>query len=350
MKIERAKKGTEVYDKLNGKMYQITEVSRDANGKIDAACAAEMIYDEDTDETTLSENSVTIAEANALAFRVIKDAKPDTVATGFTVEYGKLFKDGNKLESGELEFAAVVSEHIGSILLAVKAGDKIDLMTYEPDRDRFRKVGSGGYDRIPELLWQNDDKENAMFALQTTQDIEVEAEDGSKEKKTVFGSTTLLFYDNESKRLTNVYHTQAHFLLKQALYTDSPDGKDVWFPYDETGVQDEVPTALETREWARFALYENMDECGTIVMPGQLHATWSYMYRGYTVHNGEKLMVTSEDIEIKSPAVAKIGDKALIDVTRKDDTYRLTFSDKEYHFTTLVSKKTRDRGLIVTIE
>lgn len=349
MKMERAKKGAEVYNKLNGKMYQIIEPCV-ANGKADTAYAAEMIYDKDTNETTLSDDFITITEANALAFRIIKDAKPETVATGFTVEDGKLLKDGNKIESGELEFASVMSEHIGSILLAVKAGDKIDLMTYEPDRDHFRKIGAGGYDGIPELLWQSDDKENAMFAMQTTQDIEVDAEDGTKEKKTVFKNTTLLFYDNGSKRLTNVYHTQDHLLLSQALYTDSPDGKDVWFPYDETGVQGEVPTVLEAREWVRFALYEDMEEYGTIEMPGQLHATWSYMYRGYTVHNGEKLMVASEGIEIKSPVVAKIGNKALIDVTKKDDTYRLTFSDKEYHFMTLVSKKTRDRGLIVTIE
>ena len=347
MKIERVRKGTEVVSKINGKAYRVTDVSYDADGKVDAAVAAEMLFDEKANDYTLSEAVIGIAAANALAFRITKDAKPDAVVTGFRAENGKLLKNGTAVETGQLRFEAVLSEHIGAILLAAKTDIAINLVVYDPDRDWFKTVGS--CDAIPELLWQSDDKESAMFALSSTQEIECEKEDGSKEKKNVFDETKLFFYNNGTKRLIT-YKTGNHLAFKQALYTESPEGTDVWFPYDEIGSRGEEPAALEKRSWERFALYDDMDERGSIEMPGQLHAVWSYAYRSYTVHNDDELLVASEDIEIESPLIAQIGDKTLIDVTRKDDTYRLTFSDAEYHFTTLVSKKTRDRGLIVAIE
>lgn len=347
MKVERLRRGSEIVSKINGKAYRVTDVSYDANGKVDAAVATEILYDEKTGDYTLSEAVIGIAAANALAFRVTKDAKPDAVVTGFTVANGKLLKNGTAVETGQLKFEEVLSEHIGTILLAAKTDTAIDLVVYDPDRDWFKTVGS--CDAIPERLWQSEDKESAMFALSTTQEIECEKEDGSKEKKNVFDETKLFFYDNRAKKLVT-HKTGNHLAFKQALYTESPEGTDVWFPYDEIGSRGEEPITLEKRSWERFALYDNMDERGSVEMPGQLHAVWSYTYRCYVIHNDDELLVASEDIAIKSPLIAQIGDKILIDVTRKDDTYRLTFSDAEYHFTTLVSKKTKDRGLIVTIE
>ena len=57
-----------------------------------------------------------------------------------------------------------------------------------------------------------------------------------------------------------------------------------------------------------------------------------------------------EDIEIHSPKVAELkGYDTLIDITKEGWEYRLTFSNGEYKFKTLVSKSTRDRGYIVTV-
>ena len=62
------------------------------------------------------------------------------------------------------------------------------------------------------------------------------------------------------------------------------------------------------------------------------------------------MYVDGTGLDIKSPLVEKIGDKILIDVNKKEGVYRLTFSDSDYQFVTMVSRKTADRGLIVTIE
>lgn len=44
------------------------------------------------------------------------------------------------------------------------------------------------------------------------------------------------------------------------------------------------------------------------------------------------------------------GYDTLIDITREDYSYKLTFSNEDYGFKTLVSRSTRDRGYVVTVE
>ena len=66
---------------------------------------------------------------------------------------------------------------------------------------------------------------------------------------------------------------------------------------------------------------------------------------------GKGMLRFKEDINIADPAVAELdGYDTLIDITKKDYTYKLTFSNEEYEFKTLVSQSTKDRGYIVTVE
>ena len=81
MKIERVRKGTEIVSKLDGKNYRVTAVFCDEAGKVTDATAAEMIENEGEEVELSTEHTVQITEANALAFRITKDAKPETVVT-----------------------------------------------------------------------------------------------------------------------------------------------------------------------------------------------------------------------------------------------------------------------------
>lgn len=44
------------------------------------------------------------------------------------------------------------------------------------------------------------------------------------------------------------------------------------------------------------------------------------------------------------------GYDTLIDITRENDVFKLTFSNGDYAFKILVSWSTRDRGYVVTVE
>lgn len=52
-----------------------------------------------------------------------------------------------------------------------------------------------------------------------------------------------------------------------------------------------------------------------------------------------------------NPAVMNLeGYDTLIDITRENDVFKLTFSNGDYAFKILVSWSTRDRGYVVTVE
>ena len=345
MKIERTKKGTEIVSKLDGKNYRITAVFCDEAGKVTNATAAEMIENEGEEVELSTERTVQITEANALAFRITKDAKPETVVTGFSVIDGNLYQDGRQIEQGQLKVLSVLSSHIGAVLLAVESGDNVALMTYEPDRDYFRKIFVD-LSEVPEVLKVSG--ETCLMAIEHTKEIEAE-KDGQKEKKTIFAGTTLILYQNGNHSAT-VHETSAKYGLKEALYTESPFGLDAWFPCDAVAGEDADPVAYKVRRWTRFALYDAITCKDFVEMNGALHVTWSHAYKCYVLHNDDRLYVDGIGLDIKSPLVKKIEDKILIDVNRKEGIYRLTFSDSDYQFVTLVSRKTSDRGLIVTIE
>ena len=62
-------------------------------------------------------------------------------------------------------------------------------------------------------------------------------------------------------------------------------------------------------------------------------------------------MLRVKDFVAVNPAVAKLeGYDILIDITEEDYTYKLTFSNGDYGLKTLLSRSTRDRGYVVTVE
>lgn len=346
MKIERVRKGTEMMNKLDGKNYRVTAVFCDEAGKVTEATAAEMIENEGEEVELSAEHTVQITEANALAFRITKDAKPETVVTGFSVVDGNLYQDGRQIEQGQLKVLSVLSSHIGAVLLAVESGDDVALMTYEPDRDYFRKIFVE-LSEVPEVLKVSG--ESCLMAIERTKEIEAEGKDGQKEKKTIFAGTTLILYQNGNHSAT-VHETSAKYGLTEVLYTESPSGLDAWFPCDAVAWEDADPVAYKVRRWTRFALYDAITCKGFVEMNGALHVAWSHAYNCYVLHNNDRLYADGIGLDIESPLVEKIGDKLLIDVNKKEGIYRLTFSDADYQFVTLVSRKTSDRGLIVTVE
>lgn len=66
------------------------------------------------------------------------------------------------------------------------------------------------------------------------------------------------------------------------------------------------------------------------------------------------ILVFDQDIPIisfKNPKVAALeGYDTLIDITKEGYECRMTFSNGNYDFKTLVRRSTRDRGVIVTVE
>ena len=86
-------------------------------------------------------------------------------------------------------------------------------------------------------------------------------------------------------------------------------------------------------------------------MNGDICASWSYIAHDWVIKNDMELLVLAKQFHVTSPEIAKLqGYDYLIDIIKGEHQYTLTFSNDNYEFKTLVSKSTKDRGYIVTVE
>ena len=97
--------------------------------------------------------------------------------------------------------------------MAVESGDNVALMTYEPDRDYFRKIFVD-LSEVPEVLKVSG--ETCLMAIEHTKEIEAE-KDGQKEKKTVFAGTTLILYQNGNTAPQSTRPAQSTVLQRRCI-------------------------------------------------------------------------------------------------------------------------------------
>lgn len=341
MRIERLRNEIEVFNKLNGKMYKVVEVTPDRTG-----LAKEMLED-----GTLGEASATIDESNCLAFRILNDPAPYPAPEGYTVSDGVLMKDGKPAcEQGQLSISGILAKQPGYLILTAKnettKDGMVELYSYQPCRDRFVKLTTMP---SPELIgYAGKDQDTAVIAYNQTETKKEKQEDGSEKETELFVSAAVLSI-REGRVMTNC-DINDPIDISTAILKTIPDSEKftVFIASDEETDEGFVLVPRKDRCWIRVG--------GSYVeskftMDGDISADWSYVYQDFVVKNDKSLQILSKDLKISSPCVAKLkGYDTLIDITREEYSYKLTFSNENYEFKTLTSKSTRDRGYIVTVE
>lgn len=350
MRTERMRKGSEVLNKIDGKMYKVMAAE---NG---IGRAIEMIMDEDGNWTgeLNSENDVIITEKNALAFRIVKDPESYPIPEGYSVQDGKLLKDGiPACEAGELVIKNILATQRDFLILAAAdkgtEKDKVNLMAYQVSRDRFSLVCGFVPENFRLLGYAGRDHKKAILGCSNAIEKEVSGKDGNPEKVRVFDETWLITIEDGTALYINKTCTPA--VMDEAVIRELPDGSgafEVFLPSDEKLDENGYLVPREKRMWIRT---NGFSETGRFEADGSIRADWSYIYREFVIRTDDMIMVPEKKLAINSPKVAELaGYNILIDITKKDYEYRLTFSDSEYNFKTLSSKSTRDRGYIVTVE
>lgn len=160
MRMNRAKRGTVVLNKLYGSFYLITGNSKDESGKIISAEAvridedsflksvnaeynatnrkdvfAEKVLSADSLSLPCMLDSITLKESNAICFRVIKDSDERLNAENWYVQNGILMKNGiQAAEQGEMEIEKILAIFPKKILLAVKSDKEgyVSLKFFDP--------------------------------------------------------------------------------------------------------------------------------------------------------------------------------------------------------------------------
>ena len=334
MKIERLREQMELLNKVDGKTYKVISVQNNTG------LAKEWNYD--TEE--FGDASVNITETNALAFRILSDPLPYPVPEGYDLENGKLVKDGLPVcEQGQLLFNKILAKGAGYLVLSseTQMEDFIDLYIYDFAKDRFTKLIS----RIPDVSfvgYANDT--DAVFAYCKIADEE--RKDGDKTETIQVFKEARVFSVCEG-RVSLSREFSCPISVDKILIAEKPEGYELFIPSNACTEDDGV---LKDRK--HLAWYHVTSGCCSYVLEADtLSANWSPLYKEFVLTGPDFVYVLSKDLKITSKKIEELKDfPILIDVTKEDYAYKLTFSDKDLNFKTLTSQSTKDRGYIVSVK
>lgn len=378
MKMNRAKKGAVVLNKLYGDFYIVDSNCKDETGKIvsarachiDAGAYLESLNIRFTAENksalflkALAENDVpiycidgqsevTMTAKNAICFRVIKDSCENLAAENWYVSDGVLVKNGHPAaEQGEIEIDHILAIFPHKILLGVKAGeDKISLMYFDPNYvgKEFRSALKGITIPVPEKVTLAND--NLLLYYSRTH-MEEKGEGDEKTTEEIVDASGYVIYDSEGSLLD---HEEYDTDPDEAHEIDTPLGKYVLSTDNFIVFQGEFNGKPFTNIYSR-----KYNELRSIELASKVSSAEENVDGFLLIKTADELAVVSDSgnkLVLKpskqlSKALEQIhGYDFLVDYCNKGRYFILTFASNSYEVKTLKGTFTSDIGLVLTVE
>ena len=349
MRINRLRTGIVVANKVDGKYYKVTNVSVQDSNQV--GTAYELCGNPEDPfgcNEELGEDCVFITEKNALAFRLVSDTEPYPVPEGYSVSNGKIVKNGMLIcEQGTIVVDSILAAQPDHLILTCNKAENghVDVMSYQLSRDRFVKLCADI--AAPKCVGNFMDK--VLLAYSEVLEKEVETDDGKTTVREFQEASLYLIKDGQVLDRKNFAEPVCVHDIEVVEYpskdTVLPKGYEVFVPSDESVDGDDIVEKRDVRKW--YVVRSDQ----TFRMNGEVHMSWSYAEKDWVISNGKELLVLNKNFHVTSPEIAKLqGYDHLIDITKGEYCYTLTFSNDNYEFKTLVSKSTKDRGYIITVE
>lgn len=378
MKMNRAKKGAVVLNKVYGDFYIVDSNSKDENGKIVSAQALCIKVDDyleslnirfssdnkrelflrelEKNEVPLycvdGQSEVTMTEKNAICFRVIKDSYENLVAENWYVSDGVLVKNGHPAaEQGEIEIDHILAIFPHKILLGVKAGeDKISLMYFDPNYvgKEFRSALKGITIPVPEKVTLAND--NLILYYSRTH-MEEKGEGDEKTTEEIVDASGYVIYDSEGSLLD---HEEYDTDPDEAHEIDTPLGKYVISTDNFIVFQGEFNGKPFTNIYSR-----KYNELRSIELASKVSSAEENVDGFMLIKTADELAVVSDsgnELVLKpSKQLSKALDQLygygyLVDYCNKGRYFILTFASDSYEVKTLKGTFTSDIGLVLTVE
>ena len=378
MKMNRAKKGAVVLNKVYGDFYIVDSNSKDENGKIVSAQALCIKVDDyleslnirfssdnkrelflrelEKNEVPLycvdGQSEVTMTEKNAICFRVIKDSYENLVAENWYVSDGVLVKNGHPAaEQGEIEIDHMLAIFPHKILLGVKAGeDKISLMYFDPNYvgKEFRSALKGITIPVPEKVTLAND--NLLLYYSRTH-MEEKGEGDEKTTEEIVDASGYVIYDSEGSLLD---HEEYDTDPDEAHEIDTPLGKYVISTDNFIVFQGEFNGKPFTNIYSR-----KYNELRSIELASKVSSAEENVDGFMLIKTADELAVVSDsgnELVLKpSKQLSKALDQLygygyLVDYCNKGRYFILTFASDSYEVKTLKGTFTSDIGLVLTVE
>lgn len=378
MKMNRAKKGAVVLNKVYGDFYIVDSNSKDENGKIVSAQALCIKVDDyleslnirfssdnkrelflrelEKNEVPLycvdGQSEVTMTEKNAICFRVIKDSYENLVAENWYASDGVLVKNGHPAaEQGEIEIDHILAIFPHKILLGVKAGeDKISLMYFDPNYvgKEFRSALKGITIPVPEKVTLAND--NLLLYYSRTH-MEEKGEGDEKTTEEIVDASGYVIYDSEGSLLD---HEEYDTDPDEAHEIDTPLGKYVISTDNFIVFQGEFNGKPFTNIYSR-----KYNELRSIELASKVSSAEENVDGFMLIKTADELAVVSDsgnELVLKpSKQLSKALDQLygygyLVDYCNKGRYFILTFASDSYEVKTLKGTFTSDIGLVLTVE
>ena len=187
----------------------------------------------------------------------------------------------------------------------------------------------------------------AVFIFSNTEEKEIGI-DGEKKTVRCFKKAAIVIVEDGT---TCIYkNLNIPVTVKDCFIKKIPgrDGDFEVFLASDEEENDGMLVSRKERIWMQLQSWD-MNHFNIFSYGGSIRADWSPAYLDFVIRGKDMLRI--KDFALTNPAVAKLeGYDTLIDITKENYTYKLTFSNEAYAFKTLVSQSTRDRGYIVTVE
>jgi hypothetical protein len=378
MKMNRAKKGAVVLNKVYGDFYIVDSNSKDENGKIVSAQVLRIKVDDyleslnirftsdnkrelflreiEKNEVPLycidGQSEVNMTEKNAICFRVIKDSYENLAAENWYVSDGVLVKNGHPAaEQGEIEINQILAIFPRKILLGVKAGeDKISLMYFDPNfaGKEFRPVQKGIKIPVPQKVTLLND--NLLLYYSKTH-MEEKGEGDEKTTEEVVDASGYLIYDQEGNMLD---HEEYDTDPDEDHEIDTPLGKYVLSTDNFIVFQGEFNGKPFTNIYSR-----KYNELRSIELASKVSSAEENVDGFMLIKTADELAVVSDsgnELVLKpSKQLSKALDQLygydfLVDYCNKGRYFILTFASSSYEVKTLKGTFTSDIGLVLTVE
>ena len=378
MKMNRAKRGTIVLNKLYGGFYVVDSNCKDENGKIVSAQVLRIKVDDyleslnirftsdnkrelflreiEKNEVPLycidGQSEVNMTEKNAICFRVIKDSYENLVAENWYISDGVLVKNGYPAaEQGEIEIDQILAIFARKILLGVKAGeDKISLMYFDPNYvgKEFRPTLEGLTIPIPQKVTLSND--NLLLYYSRTH-MEEKGEGDEKTTEEVVDASGYLIYDQEGTMLD---HEEYDTEPDEDHEIDTPLGKYVLSTDNFIVFQGEFNGKPFTNIYSR-----EYNGLRSIELASKVSSAEENVDGFLLIKTADELAVVSDsgnELVLKpSKQLSKALDQLygygyLVDYCNKGRYFILTFASGSYEVKTLKGTFTSDIGLVLTVE
>lgn len=378
MKMNRAKKGAVVLNKLYGDFYIVDSNSKDENGKIVSAQVLRIKVDDyleslnirftsdnkrelflretEKNEVPLycidGQSEANMTEKNAICFRVIKDSYENLAAENWYVSDGVLVKNGHPAaEQGEIEIDQILAMWPRKSLLGVKAGeDKISLMYFDPNYvgKEFRPALKGITIPVPEKVTLAND--NLLLYYSRTH-MEEKGEGDEKTTEEIVDASGYVIYDSEGSLLD---HEEYDTDPDEDHEIDTPLGKYVLSTDNFIVFQGEFNGKPFTNIYSR-----KYNELRSIELASKVSSAEENVDGFMLIKTADELAVVSDsgnELVLKpSKQLSKALDQLygydfLVDYCNKGRYFILTFASNSYEVKTLKGTFTSDIGLVLTVE